>query len=98
MGGEVGAMNADDFDLRGQLGKVLAGELPLDAFRHWFASALWRAESEADEETLKFVYLVENHLAELSGGHISETRLLEVLRQAYAEWDDAGIFAAAAHR
>jgi hypothetical protein len=91
-------MNADDFDLRGQLGKVLVGELSLDAFRHWFASALWTAESDANEETLKLAYLVENHLAELSGGHISETRLLEVLRQAYAEWDDAEILAAGAHR
>jgi len=91
-------MNADDFDLRGQLGKVLAGELPLDAFRQWFASALWIAESEADEETLKFAYLVENHLAEFSGGHISEERLLDVLRQAYADWDGAVILVAVAHR
>jgi hypothetical protein len=91
-------MNADDFDLRGQLGKVLAGELSLDAFRQWFASALWIAESDADEETLNFALLVENHLAEFTGGHISEERLLDVMRQAYAERDGAAILAASAHR
>jgi hypothetical protein len=91
-------MNADDLDLRGQLGNLLAGELSLDAFRHWFASALWMAESDADEETLNFAYLVENHLAEFSGGHISENQLIDVLRRACAERDHAANLTVVAHR
>jgi hypothetical protein len=74
-------MNANNFDLRGQLGRLLTGALSLDAFRQWFAKALWAAESDADDDTLNLAYLVENPIAELSGCHITEEQLIDAFRK-----------------
>ena len=67
-------------DLLGHLGGMLSGRVPLDAFRHWFANALWALEESADEDTLDFAYLVENRLAEYSGGHVEAADLVRALR------------------
>lgn len=67
-------------DLRGHLDSVLSGRIPLTDFRHWFAKALWDLEAVSDDDTLEFAYLVENRLAEYSGGYVSEGELRAALR------------------
>lgn len=74
-------VDSADLDLRGHLASLLSGTMPLASFRHWFANALWSLEEAADDDTLDFAYLVENRLAEYSGGHITDDELLSVLRR-----------------
>lgn len=72
-------------DLDAHLGKLLTGSLALDAFRQWFASALWEIEAEGSEDTIDLANLVENRLAEYSGGYISQSVLIDALRDDVAE-------------
>ncbi len=76
-----GMEDRHDADLLAHLGKLLRDEVPLEDFRHWFSSALWEWEWADDDVTLDFAYLVENRLAEFSGGHLSERQLLRALRE-----------------
>lgn len=70
---------SQDADLLPYLTRLLNGSLALDDFRHWFANALWDIESDGDPATIDLAYLVENRLAEFSGGHFDEARLRAVL-------------------
>ena len=68
-------------DLESHLGTLLRGSLELDAFRHWFANALWEIEAEGSDDTIDLANLIENRLAEYSGGYISQEVLLDALRE-----------------
>ena len=69
-----------DLDLFSHLGSLLSGSVPLESFRQWFANALWDLEESADDDTVEFAYLLENRLAEYSGGYITEGELVAGLR------------------
>ncbi|MBA2518183.1 MAG: hypothetical protein H0V24_00800 [Chloroflexia bacterium] len=72
---------AHDLDLEGQIASLVRGSLSLNGFRQWFANAMWDIELAGDEDTMRFAYLVENRLAEFTGGFISAQGLIEVLRE-----------------
>lgn len=67
-------------DLEAHLGRLLTGSLALDGFRQWFANALWEIEAEGSDDTIDLANLVENRLAEYSGGYISQAVLIDALR------------------
>ncbi len=84
-----------DLDLRSHLGMLLSGALSLESFRHWFASALWDIEESTDDDTVEFAYLLENRLAEYSGGYVTDAELIAGLRADFlahfgSESPDAG--------
>ena len=72
--------NSQVLDLRLQLGRLLSGSLPPESFRHWFASSLRGIEEAADDDTVKFAYVVGNRLAEYSGGYIADEELIAGMR------------------
>jgi hypothetical protein len=67
-------------DLDAHLGRLLTGSLPLDDFRQWFANTVWEIEAEGSDDTIDLANLVENRLAEYSGGYISQAVLINALR------------------
>lgn len=68
-------------DLEGQIGRLVKGSLDVERFRQWFANALWDIELAADGDMVRFAYLVENRLAEFTGGYISEQELVAALHE-----------------
>lgn len=72
-------MPPSELELRTHLERALNRSWPLESFRHWFANALWSLESAVDDDTLEFAYLIENRIAERSGGWITDDELLTAL-------------------
>jgi hypothetical protein len=70
-----------EIELPEQVGKLLAEPSELHAFRQWFKSALWEAESSASDDILSFAYRVENLIAILDSGVWTEDDFITALRE-----------------
>jgi len=67
-------------EIREQLARFLAGEIPLDEFEDWFVQRSWDAHLDSEQSAQKLAYAVELRLAEHSSGHLSEQELRQELR------------------
>lgn len=74
-------------DVAGHLGLLLDGLLSLDQFSRWLADEVPRIEADGDDDLIGFASLVENRLAERSGGHINDALLLTALREDMRLWE-----------
>ncbi len=85
-------VSAKDTNVRRHLAGLVFHDESLDAFIDWFFPALWEIERLGSDEDIDLAWRIENRLAGLSGGCLTEGELLAALRddaQAFGVLDDA---------
>jgi hypothetical protein len=66
-------------EIREELAKYLANEIPLDTFEDWIAQNTWNIHQTGDDAAQRIAYAIDSRLAEYSGGSVDEPSLKEQL-------------------
>ena len=74
-------MEGSSGSLRLQIAGLLGGALTLQQFQNWLALAESEIEQSGSDAEVDLMNLVENRLAEYTGGHISAEALLGALQR-----------------
>lgn len=78
-------------DIQVHLSRYLSNTTTLEQFRNWFDAETWGLAADPDSPTRRLAGEIELRIAELTGGHLTEDQLRNLLRRFVASPVDESV-------